>query len=85
MQFKFAPSLKSTRAHVTVRFNYVNRSRIRNRQRNADLSIEKYGEKTAEKEECEEQLLAEYAFMLAFYTSSVAALTGIAIKINSRS
>jgi len=58
----------------------VNRSRLRNRHRNADFSIEKYGEKTAEKEECEEQLLAEYAMMLAFYVASVAALTGIAIE-----
>jgi hypothetical protein len=58
----------------------VNRSRIRNRQPKADFSIEKYGDKTAEKEECEEQLLAEYAFMLAFYVTSAAALTGIAIE-----
>ena len=58
----------------------MNRSRTRNRNRNADFSIEKYGEKTAEKEECEEQLLAEYAFMLAFYVASVAAVTGIAIE-----
>jgi hypothetical protein len=58
----------------------VNRSRIRNRHRKADFSIEKYGEKTAEKEDCEEQLLAEYAFMLAFYVTSAAALTGIAIE-----
>ena len=63
-----------------MRFNYVNRSRIRHRRRNGDFSIEKYGEKTVEKEECEEQLLAEYAVMLAFYLSSVAALTGIAIE-----
>lgn len=60
----------------------MNRSRIRNRHRNSDFSIEKYGEKTAEKEECEEQLLAEYAFMLAFYVASVAAVTGIAIESN---
>ena len=63
-----------------MRFNYVNRSRIRHRRRNGDFSIEEYGEKTVEKEECEEQLLAEYAVMLAFYLSSVAALTGIAIE-----
>jgi hypothetical protein len=59
----------------------VNRSRIRHRrQRDGDFSIERYGDKTAEKEECEEQLLAEYAFMLAFYLTSAAALTGIAIE-----
>lgn len=51
-----------------------------NRASGADLSIEHYGDKTAEKEECEEQLLAEYAVMLAFYLSSVAAITGIAIE-----
>ena len=45
----------------------------------ADLSIEHYGDKTAEKKECEEQLLAEYAFLLALYVASVAAVTGIAI------
>jgi hypothetical protein len=33
----------------------------------ANFSIEKYGAKTAEKEECEEQLLTEYATLLGFY------------------
>ena len=33
----------------------------------ANFSIEEYGAKTAEKEECEEQLLAEYATLLGFY------------------
>jgi uncharacterized protein DUF1360 len=46
----------------------------------ADFSIEKYGERTAEKEECEEQLLAEYAALLGFYVASVAVLTGAAIE-----
>ena len=46
----------------------------------ADFSIEKYGERTAEKEECEEQLLAEYAALLGFYIASVAVLTGAAIE-----
>jgi len=45
----------------------------------SDFSIEKYGERTAEKEECEEQLLAEYASLLAFFVVSVAAVTGIAL------
>jgi hypothetical protein len=45
-----------------------------------DFSIEKYGERTAEKEECEELLLAEYAAMLAFYLTAVAVLTGAAIE-----
>ena len=34
----------------------------------ANFSIEEYGAKTAEKEECEEQLLAEYATLLGFYS-----------------
>ena len=42
----------------------------------ANFSIEEYGAKTAEKEECEEQLLAEYATLLGFYLASVAVLTG---------
>jgi uncharacterized protein DUF1360 len=57
----------------------VNRSRSRQRQRTADFSIEKYGERTTEKEECDEQLLAEYAALLVFYVASVAALTGTAL------
>jgi len=58
----------------------VNERRSRNRQPGADFSIEKYGSKTGEKEECDEQLLAEYAAMLAFYLASVSALMGIAIE-----
>jgi hypothetical protein len=46
----------------------------------SDFSIEKYGERTAEKEECDEQLLAEYAAMLAFYVTTVAVLTGATIE-----
>jgi Protein of unknown function (DUF1360) len=46
----------------------------------SDFSIEEYGAKTAEKEECEEQLLAEYATLLGFYLASVAVLTGIAAE-----
>jgi hypothetical protein len=45
-----------------------------------DFSIEKYGEKTEEKEECEEQLLAEFAAMLAFYVTAVAVVTGFAVE-----
>jgi Protein of unknown function (DUF1360) len=47
-------------------------------QAESDFSIEKYGERTKEKQECDEQLLAEYASLLAFYVASVAALTGAA-------
>jgi hypothetical protein len=51
-------------------------------QAESDFSIEKYGERTEEKEECDEQLLAEYASMLAFYIASVAVLTGVALQEN---
>ena len=50
------------------------------RNKDLDFSIEKYGEKTEEKEDCEEQLLAEYAFLLAFFTASAAALTAMAVE-----
>ena len=56
--------------------------RSRHRQDGADFSIEKYGEQTAEKEECDEQLLAEYASMLAFYIITVAVLSGMAVEKN---
>ena len=46
----------------------------------ANFSIEEYGAKTAEKEECEEQLLTEYATLLGFYLTSVAVLTRVAAE-----
>jgi hypothetical protein len=55
----------------------VNRS---SREAEADFSIEKYGERTREKEECDEQLLAEYAALLGFFIATVAVLTGAAIE-----
>ena len=58
----------------------MDRSQSRRRQQEPDFSIEKYGERTAEKEECEEQLLAEYAALLAFYIAGVAVLTGAAVE-----
>jgi Protein of unknown function (DUF1360) len=61
----------------SFRSKYMDRS---SRGAEADFSIEKYGERTAEKEECEEQLLAEYAALLGFYVASVAVLTGTAIE-----
>jgi Protein of unknown function (DUF1360) len=61
-----------------LRSNYVNRSRSDLGE--ADFSIEKYGAKTREKEECDEQLLAEYATLLGFYITSVAVLTGLAME-----
>src|SRR4051812_48995806 len=56
--------------------------RIQPHQTEADFSIDEYGAKTAEKEECEEQLLAEYATLLGFYLASAAVLTGIAVQQN---
>jgi hypothetical protein len=55
----------------------VNRSTSQSQQ-HSDFSIEKYGEKTADKKECEEQLLTEYAIMLGVYVTSVVVLTGLA-------
>jgi hypothetical protein len=54
--------------------------RIQAHETEANLSIEEYGAKTAEKEECKEQLLTEYATLLGFYLASVAVLTGIAAQ-----
>jgi len=54
----------------------------RQTQQQNDFSIEEYGAKTSEKEECEEQLLTEYATLLGFYLTSVAVLTGIAVQQN---
>src|SRR5437763_13630219 len=62
---------------ISLRSNYVNRSTSQPQQ-DSDFSIEKYGERTREKEECDEQLLAEDATMLGFYVASVAVLTGLA-------
>src|SRR2546423_14977220 len=61
------------------RFSYMTQSDRQTQQQN-DFSIEEYGAKTSEKEECEEQLLTEYATMLGFYLASVAVLTGIAAE-----
>ena len=58
----------------------MSRSRSSQRQHDGDFSIEKYGAKTREKEECDEQLLAEYATLLGFYVASVAVLTGMAME-----
>ena len=70
---------------ASLRFNYVNtlttnERRADERDTGSDFSIEKYGEKTAEKEECEEELLAEFAGMLGFYVAAVAVLTGVAAE-----
>src|SRR6266702_6994048 len=64
---------------ISLRSNYVNRSTSQPQQ-DSDFSIEKYGERTREKEECDEQLLAEYATLLGFYVASVAVLAGMAME-----
>lgn len=53
--------------------------RSRKRQPAADFSIEKYGAKTKEKEECDEPLLVEYAALLTFFLASVAVVTRTAV------
>jgi hypothetical protein len=45
--------------------------RTQSHETEADFSIEEYAAKTAEKEECEEQLLAEYATLLGGFISGV--------------
>ena len=54
--------------------------RTQHQESENNFSIEEYGAKTCEKEECEEQLLTEYATLLGFYVASVAVLTGISIQ-----
>ena len=66
-------------ARRILRSNYVERSSRQGQQEN-NFSIEKYGERTKEKEECDEQLLAEYASLMAFYLAGVATLTGVALQ-----
>src|SRR5438067_8656633 len=66
----------------SLRSNYVSRSRSPQRQHDGHFSVEKYGAKTREKKECDEQLLAEYASLLGFYVASVAVLTGMAMEQN---
>lgn len=55
--------------------------RLQAGQAESDFSIDKYGDRSEEKEECEEQLLREYATLLAFYVTTVAILTGMASKM----
>jgi hypothetical protein len=62
----------------------VNRSELEHREQAADgdepdFSIDKYGDKTEEKEECEEQLLAEHAALMTLYVTTAAVLTGLAV------
>jgi hypothetical protein len=54
--------------------------RIQPHETEGNFSTEEYGAKTAEKEECEEQLLTEYATLLGSNLASVAVLTGIGVQ-----
>jgi len=63
--------MNKTRAH---------RSKARDQNQSSDFSIDAYGAKTKEKDECEEQLLAEFAAILTFFISAVAAVTGLAVE-----
>ena len=56
----------------------MNQPSIQAQNRGPDFSIEKYGEKTAEKEKCDEELLAEFAAMMTFYIAAFAVLTSLA-------
>lgn len=64
----------------SLRSNHVKPSRSPQRHHDGDFSIQKYGAKTREKEECDEQLLGEYAGLLGLYIASAAVLTGVAVK-----
>src|SRR5437773_5512076 len=61
-------------------FRFISMERTQPHETEANFSIEEYGAKTAEKEECEELLLTEYATLLGFYLTSAAVLTGIAAQ-----
>jgi hypothetical protein len=70
---------------ASLRSIYVNRlttneAHTEEREQESDFSIEKYGEKTAEKKECDEQLLAEYATLLTVYITAAAVLTGVVLE-----
>ena len=48
----------------------------------SDFDVEKYGEETKEKSECEPTLLAEFAIMMTLFAASVAGLTSLARSRN---
>ena len=76
-----ARRLRSTRKRAES-FDSVLMERTLSHQTEANFSIDEYGAKTAEKEECEEQLLAEYATLLAFFLTTATVLTGVAVQQN---
>jgi hypothetical protein len=63
-------------------FRFSSTERTLPHQTEANFSTGEYGAKTAETEECEEELLAEYATLLGFFLISAAVLTGIAVQQN---
>ena len=74
-----ARRLRSTRRRAES-FDSISMERTQPHETEANFSIDEYGAKTAETEECEEQLLAEYGTLLGFYLASAAVLTGIAVQ-----
>lgn len=63
-------------------FRFSSMEQTQSHETETNFSIDQYGAKTAEKEECEEQLLTEYATLLGFYVTTVAVLTGLAGQQN---
>src|SRR4029077_17971692 len=61
-------------------FRFISMERTLSHETEANFSIDEYGAKTAEKEECEEQLLAEYATLLGFFLTTATVLTGVAVQ-----
>ena len=71
------PAITRKRAEF---FDSISMERTKAHETEANFSIEEYGAKTAETEECEEQLLTEYATLLGFYLTSAAVLTGVSVR-----
>lgn len=69
-------------AQTSKIFRFISMERTLPHQTEANFSIDEYGAKTAEKEECEEQLLSEYATLLGFFLTSATVLTGVAVQQN---
>ena len=67
-------------AQTSSIFRFNTMERTQPHETEANFSIDEYGAKTAEKEECEEQFLAEYATLLGFFLTSATVLTGIAVQ-----
>src|SRR6478735_9974832 len=72
-----SPAFHAQRSRI---FRFSSMERTLPHQTEANFSIDEYGAKTAEKEECEEQLLTEYATLLGFFLTTATVLTGIAVQ-----